>query len=414
MDPDGSAIDLNLGTLFPVTVLVLPEGETLETTGRLLRPHRAREEQRANRARSTSTDTLRIVVDGEEDVAVRSALNAIDDSPLSRRGGDVESLFVAGIEDGAPRFLEGSHLAELGVAALLSGRRSLARSTLEALCALTNPSALPLLHFAGRWAHWTGDPRFLLALRPALDRTILALDRSANSPSLPPPSRALRELIEGIEPLGDEEWNRSLRGQLERIEAGASPSRRRTLPVLGGGAPIGGNDPAHSGEPQSGERVPDLPHPSTFAAPDHPGVLARRTVQGARILRSWIEGTLGVRPDAGYGRIRIAPAIEPEWQSFEAGGITAGDARLSFRFRSEREGCEFILRQEGGKVPVNLIFEPLLPIDRVTKVWIDGEVAEVETESEEGGIRLRCQLPLDGERRIRIAGATSGTASLPS
>jgi len=411
---DRSQITLTLSSTTPASVLILSDTEVPERTVQLLRALAGREGQRANRSRAGEAGSLRILSGGAMVPAVVSSLNAIDESALLKGDGGMEPLFLGGIAGGVPQYLEGAKLAELGVAALLAGRRSQARGVLEALAVEADPPSLPLIHLAGRWAHWTGDPRPLLPLKAALDDAAHSLSSSPHSASLPQPSKALREFIEGIEPLGDEGWNRSLKKELERLDAPPSSSRRISLPVLGR-SEAGSIVDQESFTPDIGAFAPNpqLPSPDTFASPDHPGVLAWRTTQGARILRSWIEGQLGARPDAGFARLRIAPTIHSEWEGMEASGVSVGDALFSVLYRKEEDGCEFALRQDGGKIPVNLIFEPILPWNQVMGVWIDGEPAEVDLEAEEGGTRLRFQLPLDRERRIRITGVTSETASSP-
>jgi len=51
---------------------------------------------------------------------------------------------------------------------------------------------------------------------------------------------------------------------------------------------------------------------------------------------------------------------------------------------------------------VNLIFEPLLPVKSVEAVRMGSEDVDVSLLPEPGGVRLRCQFPLDPERRLTI------------
>jgi hypothetical protein len=79
-----------------------------------------------------------------------------------------------------------------------------------------------------------------------------------------------------------------------------------------------------------------------------------------------------------------------------------GDATLTLEFRRESRKTTFLLRKEGGRVPIQLVFEPLLPLTSVSEVRIADAVAEVELVQEGAAIRLRCQFPLDPERRVTI------------
>jgi hypothetical protein len=81
-----------------------------------------------------------------------------------------------------------------------------------------------------------------------------------------------------------------------------------------------------------------------------------------------------------------------------------GDVTVTFEFRREAKRSTFSLRQEGGRVPVQLVFEPLLPLARVAEVRIGDAVADVGLTREGKGVRLACQFPLDPERRITIVG----------
>lgn len=66
--------------------------------------------------------------------------------------------------------------------------------------------------------------------------------------------------------------------------------------------------------------------------------------------------------------------------------------------------CTLAVAQVGGRVPLNLIFEPLLPLRQITQVEMGGEAVQVQIQSEPQGTRVRLQFPLDPERSIRIHG----------
>lgn len=131
----------------------------------------------------------------------------------------------------------------------------------------------------------------------------------------------------------------------------------------------------------------------------------------ARILLDRIDGEtngLGALPDARYGRLRLAPLLTGAWTSLEVDGLSAGDAKIDLRVWREASRIDVHLRQRGGKVPINLVFEPRVSANGVGEVRIGGATANVERstatgpEGEGPNTKLRCQFPLDPERTVTI------------
>jgi len=384
------------------------EPEARERVGRVLR---ARELERLTRGSVPGEDDLEIRWGGPNgaqlSVALAIAPDLLDECPAGVDGeGDPAPPFLGGVQDGRPVYLQGAPLAEVGLAALAAGRHTLARSALRTLVRAPDPSPVPLLFLAARWTAWTGEPGFLLELERPLERAAveaLALHgQPAPGAAFPTPLRALELLADGMEPLGLERWTRGLRDRIREVRRGGEETveapRKVSLPVLGAGATaVAPDDPAL-------ETDPVLPPPEAFGPPDLPGHHPRRTLRGARLVRAWIEGTLGALPDAAWGRLTLAPTIPNGLESFHLRGLRVGDARIRLDCRRDGPTLSFLLRQESGRLPVNLIFQPRLPFPGVERVLIGDDPADVEVVREGNGTTLRCQFPLDPERRMTIDG----------
>lgn len=392
-----------------------------------------------------------------EDRWTRPGLAPLDgDGAAFPPGGPV---LVGGVTPGGLRFLSRRDRVEVGLGALVAGRWSLAWALLSAVLAdaahqvapsdpteAGEASAAGLLLLAARWGLWTGEGERLRRWGPVLDEAVEALmapvRKGGSVPDLPAafPSRAglLRLLADAVEPLGVVGWVDALRETADEAEAAgttgpvaedpprstpgpeetsapgpsegiaAPPPRRLRLPVVGGGS-------AEAGAPE--EVLPPRPAAATFpllaafASPHHPSVRERRTLHAARILRAAVEGFLGAEPDAVFGRIRLGPAL-PEISSggrveLHLAGLRVGDAQLALDCRIEAGRGTFRAEQTGGRVPLNAVFEPLLPFRAVRGVHLreDEDRADVTLHPEGEGTRLGLKFPLDPEARIDVDGS---------
>lgn len=360
-------------------------------------------EARRREGRGGSDDPpLALTVEGNPrvEVQVAAAVQALDDAALDEDAdGSPSPPFLVGADAGRGDPLlraEGAALAELGLGALAAGRRESARGILRALAAENSPPALPLLTLAASWGLHTGKVRLLQALRPALE----AAAAEPPPPGLHPPfgvafpslPRALQRLADAVEPAGDPGWTAALR---ERAAGLAEKGAVRRLPVLGAPNP---SDPSDT----TLFREPDLPPLTAFGHPDDPGFLPRRMLHAARLLRSLVEGLLGLAPDASYGRVRLAPAFPRDWRRVEVSGLRAGEARIDLGYRFDGEEHTFVLRPTGGRVPPHLIFEPVVAHGGSGPVLLEGEEVAVER-TEWAGLRgIRFQFPLEGERTVTL------------
>ena len=117
-------------------------------------------------------------------------------------------------------------------------------------------------------------------------------------------------------------------------------------------------------------------------------------------------GLLGARADAHYGRLRLSPRLPSHWNRLTVSGIAIGDAIVRMEYERERSAHRFRFTQEGGRVPVMLIFEPLLELAPGARAEVDGQPAEVDVGAPrpetDGRAQLKIQLPLDRERAFSV------------
>lgn len=360
--------------------LLLPPGSDPDALLPRIRPVAAR--ARARRARggegaNVFLATLQATGASGSTNLLAAALELLDRGPLGASSeGRPVGPFLVGVEEGAPRFAVGAALAELGLGALMAGRGELAWAALADLLAASEPvpgSAPAILHLAGALAAWTGRPDRLVAFRSELDAV---LDRvTSPNPSLTPgPGTPARD----------------------------RPRKGLPLPVLGASVPSPG-DPA-AGTRGDAERDASLPPPEALGALDDPGLAPRRGLQAARLVRSWVEGALGARPDASYGRLRLAPDLIGHAEGLTLRRLRVGDAHFDVECRLDGSAWRLQLVQHGGRLPFNVVFEPRLPLRPPVTVHLGGSEAQVGVEPVEGGVALSCQFPLDPERRLVVDG----------
>lgn len=396
-------------------VALLPRDADPGRARRLLASLEARASERRGRGRSPGEPEpdaeARTVSGAFAAPSLGLALRVLDDAPLALDASGLPAApFLAGVGTDAgvrggprPLLLEGGALAEAGLGALLAGRHALARALLAEAAAEPAVPPVPLILLAARQGLWTGRPDELLAfegvLAAAVDRALAAPDEERTA-AFPSATDVVRLLLRALEPLGLPAWGHDLRTRIEAAGTGAGTGGRRVaLPVLGGAA-------APAPDPGSGPSPrPVLPSPAAFAPPGGHAVARRRTLHAARLVRAWVEGVFGADAEAAWGRLTLAPRIGAGWSPLELRHLRVGDARVSLDCRYEGRTHSFLLRQESGRVPLNLVFRPRLPIAGVEEVRIGDELADVAIEAFHGGLEVRCQFPLDPNRRITIVGS---------
>lgn len=399
-------------------VAILEPSTDIASLETLLSPPEARQRARALRVLPRDGEERRILhvriaeaADGPVQDALGPTLLYLEGAPLAMNAGSVpEGPFLSGIQWARPRMATGGRLAEIGLGGLQAGLPELAWGAFRALLAEEPPPPLPLLHLAAELATWTGELAELQRSRSPLMEVCRAMarerDPARDAPAaFPPPARVLERLAEGVEPLG-RGWREEILELKERRISDGTPERMR-LPVVGASAaPTPAGDQSRTPETHTdrprGEGRPSLPRPEDFAPAGAPGLTGHRTLHAARLIRSWVEGKLGMTADAAYGRVTLAPRLLEGPALLSISGLRVGDAWIRFDYRFFGRTCSFALAQQGGRTPLNLVLEPCVPLKGPLRVQVNGEEADVPFREVEGGISLGLQFPLDPKREIVI------------
>jgi hypothetical protein len=349
--------------------------------------------------------------------------------PVAARDDDLDDDLDHQLDEGAEGLVTlllepAARDAWAALGALAAGDFALARELLP------DPDEHPLAALArAQWVAWTGEPGGLTTARQGLDEA-LADWRSGGSPAW----RALamvaaRRVAVAAEAVGDAAWARVLRGAPEPTRNAAV----RRLPTLSGRADVGALAEAFLGGEI--ERVAGAPPPVAAARSPGAGLLLATAHYGvgrpdegfpalahalgapvregppvspllpALALHALVSGLLGARPDAAFGRLRLAPALPSGWTRCSFRGLALGDATLDLDY--ERRGTRHHWRftPTRGSVPPTLVLEPALAVAHIDSVEVDGRPAEVETFHRGSRVGVRLQLPLDAERSLTVDGS---------
>lgn len=281
----------------------------------------------------------------------------------------------------------------------------------------------------GRWVLWTADSTPLIRHR---DAALAVLGRNRDGIVERAARSALRRALEAAgTPVGSTELDHTAAFKLPTVDApspgsGHQDERLLTAILLGGPFPSGAsvmategtNRALHSwalfsaGHPETGYGLlrehlaqglrtgaglwPDGPEAGRFHDP----------VSAALVPAIVLCGLLGVRSEAPWGRVHIAPRLPSSWTRFEASGIRVADARVSLRYEKSGNRWSFQIEQVEGRVPLTLVFEPSV-VGPVTEVRVDDVVADIGVEHGKGGSRARVQLALDATREVVLLGPSS-------
>jgi hypothetical protein len=309
------------------------------------------------------------------------------------------------------------------------------------------------LLLAGRYVAWTGGEGALASHATRLDEAVASF--ASDDPG-PVAALAFRELADAWESSSEKGRATHLRALAERASQAAGSAARR-LPMVG--APSASSSPeelavamldadagrfyvappsapassleralrawasCRAGDPEAGYLLLRAHMEAGFASgwgiwsnaigsagpsgsrPGHASaVCADHTASAALVPCGLLFGLLGASADAPVGRLRLAPRFPGAWRTFEATGIGVGDALVTLRYQRDGGEHRFRVRQESGRVPLMLVFEPEVPEKEVEKSLVDGVEAGLSQRSARGRASVRVQLPLDREREIAVVG----------
>jgi hypothetical protein len=113
--------------------------------------------------------------------------------------------------------------------------------------------------------------------------------------------------------------------------------------------------------------------------------------------------TLGFAPDPEKHRVVLAPKLPADWTALEVRNLRIGDAdTLTLRYDRSASTHTFVLSPEAGAVPPRLVFEPAIVAQRISRVTVDGVIADLNYRR--AGDRIVCplQVVLDHARTVEI------------
>lgn len=316
--------------------------------------------------------------------------------------------------------------ARLARAAAAAGEWEVGRAALASLPRDTPRQRLAAAVAAASWLLWTGEKEALATAQAG----ILALfgDREAllelETGELEPARRMIRSAAEAAE-------RQALVDLLERPLITTRPRTGGLSLPMAGGSSGGGTDEV--GSPTGSGRIadgsPERPDPvfafgrgdvrpvdrlaevaawreAVGSIMDDPSTLDARTASGA--LLGLVEGLMGVRSDAAFGRVSVCPLLLPNWTRFRMEGLRSGEGTVELSWERDGDEMRWEVAPRIGSVPVTLIFEPWFPCPAVTDVKMDGEPADLESDTRDGWCRVQVQLPADGHRTLTARAVSPG------
>lgn len=381
-------ITVRPGPEAPVTLLVdrVEAGQRLPSLPALaaLAAHRTRDDLEPDEAPGIRLGTG--VPDLDQGVGwARAGLRGLFED--GRAGVGVRILDA--LSEGGGAAPPGSEAAVVAMGALAAGEWDVARAAVD-----REPMTAADAEALALWVAWTSRPD---PFTTHLDALLSRADAF--------PGRVRAMLADAAEAVGEND----AAGALRTPAARPGPGGRR-LPTVGTAAPDGadaqGAAPLEAylrGDDDDGfARLRPLLARLVRVGPD-PGAL-----EAAGAVDGLVRGLFGVLPDAGYGRVTVAPRLPGHWTRVELSGMRLGDATVGVAM--ERGDGEVIwrLRQTAGGAPVTWIFEPRVAMTRIDAVTVDGQPAEVDVRAVPGGSVLPVQLPAKRERVVVVRGGPAG------
>lgn len=135
--------------------------------------------------------------------------------------------------------------------------------------------------------------------------------------------------------------------------------------------------------------------------------LSDRLILASLIACSFFLGMMGTLPDASSGQLTLEPNIPNNLNYFRFRDLRMGLDAVDFAYMEEDGQHTFVIEQNRGRVPLNLIFKPNLSGVEIEQIYIDGELAQLEwwAHAEVGRVATQVQLYLDQKRTVTIVPA---------
>ncbi|MGA2383002.1 MAG: GH116 family glycosyl hydrolase [Gemmatimonadales bacterium] len=130
------------------------------------------------------------------------------------------------------------------------------------------------------------------------------------------------------------------------------------------------------------------------------GVCPDQAWSAGMVVLPFVEGLLGVEPDAPGGRLAIRPQLPSAWARLEAEGLRCGESAYDLKIQRRDDGFSIALRRTlGPGLFVTLApWCPTLPL----RVEVDGEAVKPDTTGWGSGLRCAVSLEAAGEHEVRF------------
>lgn len=335
-------------------------------------------------------------------LVLETGIPAVDEAVYWTRAWLRAALFAPpGLPTGLHPPLAGARLSRAAVAL---GDREVAEAALRHLSWASPLDRAESLGALSAWVAWTGRGRPFLEARTRIDAALLEPGGlKAAGPGEPglPPARAdalRRAVADAAEALGEEEWAKRIRvpprdsGGVRLATLGAGPSPDPSGPTPGSIVELY-RQGLHDEGLRALRSAMDQVH-------DDPRTLAEGSAPALAL--GLVEGLLGARPDAAFGRVVLAPTLPGHWTRFAARGIRVEEGHLDLEFEREGPVHRWLVRPGRGSVPLMVIFEPWLPARELASIRVDGEPAEADPRPDADGLRVPLQTPADAVRVIEL------------
>ena len=142
-------------------------------------------------------------------------------------------------------------------------------------------------------------------------------------------------------------------------------------------------------------------HPQIESVPE-------QTWSSATFLSSFLEGVLGLQPNAEQHRLTLAPHLPAEWDHLSIQRLHVGDSLLDIMFRRSANRIELQVRANGAPITLNFL-QKLPPGSRFSAAQLDGRRISTAASSKGEDVTVDARIQSDGATHI-ISVAYRGTS----
>ena len=138
-------------------------------------------------------------------------------------------------------------------------------------------------------------------------------------------------------------------------------------------------------------------------------ITAKSLVLASLVTSCFLLGLVGTQPDVASGRITLNPNIPRPLSYFKLQNFKMGPDAIDLIYQRKEGTHTFVMEQNRGRVPLNVVLKPNLYGDKINCSRIDGERANLEwdTNSKDRRVVTQAQLYLDEPRTVTIVTETT-------